>query len=643
MSKTVTISIIGKASDAIRAFRETGNAAEKMDRKVKSSSNSTSVFGLVSKIAASKMVLFSAGIFAAIPAVTSLASALAPLAGGLLALPAAGLAALSVFGALKVATLGVGSAISDAFSGKAQQKIDTAAASLSNAQIAVAKTTHALNAAKASKTPKDLTSAYAAQATALNNLSKAQSNYNNAQSQLPPAAQSFVKDLLSLKPQLKTLQASVSAGLFTPLLGQIKPLAAIYLPLIQKRFTQITFAVGTFVARIAKAAQGTDFVRNFDNALIATVISFQRLTRYAPQLTKAVGSLLSLGGHSMIRAATGLGNLTGKLAAFVNSTSGQTKLKNWLDGSLDTLTKLGRIARNVGSGLFSIFKSMNTDGKGLLTTIGDITGDMAAFLKSTTGQKDMRTFFANLKASGTTVMDVLRQLLPIVGQYVVALSPATSQLLAIAGVLALQLAPALRWVADLLTKYPALAGAFVGALAGVAVINQFAKLRGAIIGITTSLEVLSGPVGWIILGLTALTAGVIYSYNHFDAFRRIVDRTRDAVVNAFNWLINLTWSDIGNAIIGGVTNPVHNAISDVEGLLSRVPGLLKKGASWAGNSLLPPTRSTPSSQALSPGGSNTTNIHVTASPTSDLASIGHTIVGAIKAHEQRSGRKVTVG
>lgn len=87
----------------------------------------------------------------------------------------------------------------------------------------------------------------------------------------------------------------------------------------------------------------------------------------------------------------------------------------------------------------------------------------------------------------------------------------------------------------------------------------------------------ASPIGWIVLGVAALTAGVIYCYKHFEGFRKVVDTVwtgmkkfgtiiKDYVINRITTLIKgigLVGSAMGNLFSGNFKQAFKDGIQAV--------------------------------------------------------------------------------
>lgn len=123
-------------------------------------------------------------------------------------------------------------------------------------------------------------------------------------------------------------------------------------------------------------------------------------------------------------------------------------------------------------------------------------------------------------------------------------TPIQNFAIAIAGIVAV-IAPLLSMVGFMLTNIGALAGIF-GTLAGVAT-----KVVGGIKAIGTAITVATGPVGWIVLGITAVVTAIVLLWKNCEGFRNFFTQLWDGlkmVVQVFVNAVKTNFTNLVNAI-----------------------------------------------------------------------------------------------
>lgn len=112
---------------------------------------------------------------------------------------------------------------------------------------------------------------------------------------------------------------------------------------------------------------------------------------------------------------------------------------------------------------------------------------------------------------------------------------------------------------------PAVLGFLANVLAGLQL--AFGALVGGqgIGGVISALGLIMGPVGWVIAGITALTAGIIWAYQNVGWFRDLVNNAFKEIANRITWATTLGHSaikDISNFIKNFNWNDIWKSMSD---------------------------------------------------------------------------------
>jgi len=186
------------------------------------------VFSLLASV--TKWALLAAAIAQVAVVAGQFVGALLPAVGIVAALPAVVFAAGAALGVLKLALRGVGDALKAGFSGDAEK-------------------------------------------------------FAESLKGLAPAAQEAVKAIVGLKPALDALGKAVQGAFFAGFAAQIKSLATLYLPLLQKQLPAIATALGAFVTKFALAAKLPAVVSAINDVLAGTARAFANASGGVGSLT----------------------------------------------------------------------------------------------------------------------------------------------------------------------------------------------------------------------------------------------------------------------------------------------------------------------------------------------------------------------
>jgi len=341
--------------------RSAGNAA-------KSASKYIAVAGAVSYLAASTA--------SAIVPITQLATALAPAAGAVAALPAVVGGYAAAMATAKVATAGVGEAMGAVAEG---------------------------NAEKLEKAMEDLS----------------------------PKAKDFVRAFKTIYPELEKLKAQVQDSFFDGMDKSLRSMAETLLGPVKNGMTEAAGAMGGLVQHlmsVAASGHGVEFISTaFGN--VKQVISSVE----AP-LGRLMAALMDLG--SLIgrafgkRASEGLAGLIDKFATFINQAVQSGKALDWVEGAIEVFKALWGIIENV----LGIFKALGSASKAaggdILGVFGTVLSKVNEFFNSEPGQAALTAIFKALgqigKALGPVIEAVgkgLGTIAPVLGKIAEAIGP----------------------------------------------------------------------------------------------------------------------------------------------------------------------------------------------------------------------------
>lgn len=302
---------------------------------------------------------------------------------------------------------------------------------------------------------------------ALKQVGADQEKFNEAIKGLSPQAQGFAKAIRAAATSLKPLQQAIQNAFFRgtgPMITQVvKGLTTLRGPAVgaADAFNQIIRRVlefaktPTFLAGVRDAlASVRSFLLNVDGAIKPLLTGFFNLARQAKAFAADAGGAVA---SALIKLGDVMNNVN---------------LKDVFTDAKNAIAPLIQLAKNLGSIFQSVFGGLAVDGAGALGVLVELTGQLAAFLKTAQGQEALRALGQAMSvisgAVGQVFLELLRQLAPVI----VALAPAFAQLaLQAAGILvpALQtLGPVLLSIANFLAQNMSVVGPLVLALVGLA-------------------------------------------------------------------------------------------------------------------------------------------------------------------------------
>lgn len=510
-----------------------------LGKSIKGGSDETGAFGKVLAITAARLTLFGAAAGAATPGVLHLTAAVLPAAGALLALPVAMAAVKVASASLTVATSGVSDAIKDGLTGTAKQ---------------------------AEKSLKEL----------------------------PPAARTFAKSIIALKPELEDIRATAAQGLFAPIQDEIGPLADIYLPRAERGMGKVATSLGGVAQQISRTAKTSKVFVIVDQLFAQTAKAVDNLKYAVDPLADIFNAVIGQTVGQLPRLSLGIADAAERFANFVDKARDAGQIKSAFEAGITTLKDLGGIVFNVGSIFASVFRAAGQGSGSLLSNLRELTGQAAAFLRTGQGFGALSAVFATLGQFGAALRSALGSVLPAIASSVQILGPAVAALAApfaelvravapllpllsgIAATVLRALTPAIvaisGYLAENETAVKALVIVYTGwisalkisagllavqAAGGVIAYIKTIKIVTTMTKIWTATQyalntaLLANPIGLAIAALVAL-AGVIYlAWTRSETFRKIVlavwAAIKVAIAATVNWIVNTAWPAIKSA------------------------------------------------------------------------------------------------
>lgn len=364
-----------------------------------------------------------AAVAGAVNTASQLVVALAPAVGALGVLPAAFIAAKVAAGTFKLAMMGVADAVTAGVTG------DTAA-------------------------------------------------FNEALKAMPPAAQAAIREIVSLKSEIMAVRTVVQTNFFAPLVGQLRPLGELYLPMIRSQLGGVAAGFGEAAGQSASFLRLPSSVKSVNDALTDVRTAINNVSAGLPGLIRGFLPLNQVGASFLPGLTKGFADATQRFGAFMERARESGQLEQFISGGLEALKQLGSILGDVGSILKSFFQAASAGGGDLLGVIGQTVGAFATFLNTAEGMSALTSIFQVLGGVAGLFGQALQVVLPVLGSLVGVLAGALQPILPVISSLIQQLAPVIAQVGAAL-------GAILGPAIGV-VVQLLASLVPALMPIISA-------------------------------------------------------------------------------------------------------------------------------------------------------------
>lgn len=244
-----------------------------------------------------------------------------------------------------------------------------------------------------------------------------QEAFGDAFTKLSPNATRFVASIKRLVPQLARLRLAVQDAFFDKLGDQIRPLAARYLPELQRQMTGLARVLnGTLRGALESVNNSTDQWR------LATVLAGARrsLTQLSPLVERLPRLLLRIGEAATPAfdrltgaLADSLGGVFDRLTASISS----GRFSRSLDVALSVVRDLGGTLINVLSTIQGIGRAASRAfGTNITTPVAAAADALARLVNSAPGQDFLTGLFASARPVLASVLDLVKLLGGAVGR-----------------------------------------------------------------------------------------------------------------------------------------------------------------------------------------------------------------------------------
>lgn len=221
--------------------------------------------------------------------------------------------------------------------------------------------------------------------------SAAQEKAALAMSKLSPNAREFVDAMVNLQGPIMDLRNLVQDNIFTGMADQLTGLTRKLMPNLEKGLGAISQSWNKNFNELFDVLGSGDSVSLLDRILGNTAEAQDRLTGVIDPLIEGVGTLTAAGTDVLPRLADAFVGVSDRFADFITSADQDGRLEKWINEGIDALGHLGEIALNVGKMITGI--TGVTDG-GFLQWLNDVTGKWQEWINSTEGQSAIKDFFA---------------------------------------------------------------------------------------------------------------------------------------------------------------------------------------------------------------------------------------------------------
>ncbi|MCH4414446.1 phage tail protein [Staphylococcus haemolyticus] len=386
---------------------------------------------------------------------------------------------------------------------------------------------------------------------------------------------------------------------------------------------------------VLKWAQNSQTASKFFAMMNTTgVKTFNTLLSAAGRFGDGLVNVFTQLGPLFLWVAQGLDSLGKKFQNWANSVAGQNAIKTFIEYTKTNLPKIGQIFGNVFAGIGNLMAAFAQNSAGIFDWLVKLTGQFRAWSEQVGKSEGFKQFVKYVQQNGPVIMQLIGNIVRALVAFGVAMAPIASVILRVVTALA-------GFVAKLFETHPAIAklvgiaaimgGIFWALMAPVIAVgtvlsnvfgmsllqvaqkivqfiakgqllskvfgvikNAFSLVTGPLgrlVGLFTgagesaglfagALELISGPIGWIIAGITALVGVIVYLWKTNETFRSACinawNTIKDTIMGAVQSVIN--WFNQFKASIMQTLQPIMPLLQQLGQIVNQVLGVVFAGA-----------------------------------------------------------------
>ncbi len=236
-----------------------------------------------------------------------------------------------------------------------------------------------------------------------------------ALARLAPAARAVVAEVQRLTPAWQELTRAVQAKVFAGVAGDLRQLAAVWLPILTKQLSGVGELWNSAFHDVAALLTARQTVTDLTGILAITRQVAASLAGAVRPLLSIFLNLAAVGAEFLPGLAGGFAQAAQAAAEFIQSARESGQLAEFFTNVGTTLGQIGAIAVQLGGILSAVFHAANVSGGGLLANLETILRSVNAFLSAGEGQTALQGLFAGVQSVVTSLMPILTDLIAAIG------------------------------------------------------------------------------------------------------------------------------------------------------------------------------------------------------------------------------------
>lgn len=245
--------------------------------------------------------------------------------------------------------------------------------------------------------------------------------YAEALKKLAPNARAFVKELHSMAPALKEFQQGVQNRFFDGFDNALERLSKTVLPTLRTGVNQTAGTLNKMALGAANAASKLGSSGVLGQAIAGANKGLTNLSGLPAQIVTGLGQIGAAAAPAFDLITSKLGSIGTDLSSSLAASFKSGGLETAINQAVSTLGQLVDVAKNLGTIFTNTFGQAASAGGGLIGTLEEITGAIADATSDPAIQEAFSTLFETMGALASTVG-------PLLGAALKALAPVISTL-----------------------------------------------------------------------------------------------------------------------------------------------------------------------------------------------------------------------
>lgn len=256
----------------------------------------------------------------------------------------------------------------------------------------------------------------------------------DALAKLAPNARAVVTEVNALKPAFDALRKSVQQEFFKNFAGDLKNIAGIYMPILQRFLPQIATEFNNMGRSATRALTEIPARMDFREILENTVTGLGNMRQSIGHVISGFLGLAAVGSDYLPAIGTAIDGVAAKFKNWADDAIESGRLKEMIDNALAGFRTLGNVVDNVGGIIRAVFTGLSSGGaEDFFTVLERSTGALREFLETAGAQTALGALGDAFRAIGEATqgvfLEALRQLAPII----VELAPVFAEIAQVVG------------------------------------------------------------------------------------------------------------------------------------------------------------------------------------------------------------------